>query len=149
MNPLHNQKPKPGQTIPVRLLGKHTASKHVGTLREFLRFCISRDWLSDNWASKEHGIKTSSAIEPKEPFSDLELEYIYKATELKTAGHGFKVKRVGQQNSWEVLVFMWVLRYTGLRISDVVRMETNQLVPFISHGYTHAIWCHPMKTAEK
>src|ERR1022692_2541433 len=114
-----------------------------------MRFCVSREWLSDNWASAEHGMKASKVIEPKEPFSDQELEYIYKATELKTDGHGFKVKRTGQQNSREILVFIWTLRYTGLRISDVVRLERRQLVPFNAYGYTHALGCHPMKTKEQ
>ena len=149
LNPLHNRKLRPGEKILDRPLKQNTASKHVGTLREFLRFCLSREWLSDNWASAEHGIKTSKVIEPKEPFSDDELEYIYKATELKTDGHGFKVKRTGQQNAWEALVFIWTLRYTGLRISDVVKLETNQLVPFNAHGYTHALWCHPKKTKDR
>jgi len=108
LNPLHNRKLRPGEKILDRPLKQNTASKHVGTLREFLRFCLSREWLSDNWASAEHGIKTSKVIEPKEPFSDDELEYIYKATELKTDGHGFKVKRTGQQNAWEALVFIWI-----------------------------------------
>jgi hypothetical protein len=75
-------------------------------------------------------MKASKVIEPKEPFSDRELEYIFKATELKTDGHGFKVKCTGQPNAWEILVFIWTLRYTGLRISDVVRLERRQLVPF-------------------
>lgn len=149
LNPLHNRKPRPGQAAPDKALAKNTASKHVGNLREFIRFCVSREWLSDNWASAEHGMKASKVIEPKEPFSDLELEYIYKATELKTDGHGFKVKRTGQQNAWEILVFMWTLRYTGLRISDVVQLEIKQLVPFNAFGYTHALWCHPMKTKDR
>jgi integrase len=149
LNPLHNRKPKPGEAVPDTALAKNTASKHVGTLREFMRFCVSREWLSDNWASAEHGMKASKVIEPKEPFSDQELEYIYKATELKTDGHGFKVKRTGQQNSREILVFIWTLRYTGLRISNVVRLERRQLVPFNAYGYTHALGCHPMKTKEQ
>lgn len=93
-------------------------------------------------------MKTDKVILPKEPFTDLELEYIYRATDLKTDGHGFRVKRTGQQNSWEILVFIWVLRYSGLRISDVVQLQTNQLVPFNAHDYTHALWCHPMKTKD-
>jgi len=149
LNPLHNRKPKPGETLPNPALAKNTSSKHVGTLREFIRFCLSREWLSDNWASAEHGMKASKVIEPKEPFSDQELEYIFKAIELKTDGHGFKVKRTGQPNAREILVFIWTLRYTGLRISDVVRMERRQLVPFDAYGYTHALWCHPMKTKEQ
>lgn len=149
LNPLHNRKPKPAEPLPNERLGTNTASKHVGNLREFLRFCVSREWLSDNWASKEHGIKASKVIEPKEPFSDQELDYIYRATELKTDGHGCKVKRTGQQNAWEILVFIWTLRYTGLRISDVVQLERDQLVPFSAYGYTHAVWCHPMKTKDR
>jgi len=94
-------------------------------------------------------MKASKVIEPKEPFSDRELEYIFKATELKTDGHGFKVKCTGQPNAWEILVFIWTLRYTGLRISDVVRLERRQLVPFSAYGYTHALWCHPTKTKEQ
>ena len=149
LNPLHNRKPKPGQDVSNNQLGTNTASKHVGTLREFLRFCISREWLSDNWAGAEHGIRAVQVIEPKEPFSDQELEYIYEATKLKTDGHGYKVKRTGQQNAWEILVFIWTLRYTGLRISDVVQLERQQLVPFNAYGYTHALWCHPMKTKDR
>jgi integrase len=147
LNPLHNRKPSLGEDPKDdQPLGTNTASKHVGTLREFLRFCISREWLSDNWASAAHGMRTSKAIEPKEPFSDVELEYIYRATELKTDGRGFKAKRTGQQNAWEALVMIWTLRYTGLRISDAVQLERHQLVPFNAYGYTHALWCHPMKT---
>jgi integrase len=149
LNPLHNRKPRNAERLEDKPLKTNTASKLVITLREFLRFCMSREWLSDNWASAEHGIKASKVIEPKEPFSDVELDYIYKATELKTDGHGFKVKRTGQQNAREVLVFIWTLRYTGLRISDVVRLERNQLVPFNANGYTHALWCHPMKTKDR
>jgi integrase len=43
-------------------------------------------------------------------------------------------------------VFIWTLRYTGMRISDVEQLDRRQLVPFNAYGYTHAIWCHPMKT---
>jgi integrase len=140
---LHNRKPKPGdERIVDRPLALNTASKHVGTLREFLRFCMSRGWLSDNWASAEHGMKTSKVVEPKEPFSDVELAYIYEATKLKTDGRGF----TGQQNAWETLVMIWTLRYTGLRISDAVQLEGRQLVTFNAYGYTHALWCHPAKT---
>lgn len=40
-------------------------------------------------------------------------------------GHG----RVGQLNSQELLAFIQVLRHSGLRISDAVKLERSQLVP--------------------
>jgi integrase len=56
---------------------------------------------------------------------------------------------VGQQNATELQVFIWVLRYTGLRISDAVLLERNQLVLFEHRCYTHALYCHPRKTRKK
>ena len=44
---------------------------------------------------------------------------------------------------------MWTLRYTGLRISDVVTLTVDQLQDFTHGGYTHAIWCAPKKTRGK
>ena len=146
MNPLHNRKPSPGESVPDVMVGDGTAVRLIGMLREFMRFCVSRQMLSENWATKDHGMKSRSVVEPKEPFSDEELSYIYKATELKTDGRGFKVKRTGQQNAKELLAFIQTMRYTGLRISDVVRLKREQLVRFEHHGYTHAIWCNPKKT---
>jgi integrase/recombinase XerD len=40
-------------------------------------------------------------------------------------GHG----RFGQLNSQELLAFIQVLRHSGLRISDAVKLERSQLVP--------------------
>jgi len=42
-----------------------------------------------------------------------------------------------------------VLRYTGLRISDAVALERDQLAPFEGGTYTHALYCHPKKTRTK
>ena len=126
-----------------------TAVKLIGILREFMKYCRSRRYLTDNWASRDHGIVATSVVEPKEPFSNEELAYIYKATEFKTDGRGFKVKRTGQQNARELLAFMYTLRHTGLRICDVSDLRRDQLVPFDYYGYTHAIWCNPKKTKRR
>jgi hypothetical protein len=115
----------------------HTARRLVEQLREFIRLCISREWLSENWASSRHGMKVDTSVEPKEPFSDEELQAICSRTEFVSDGHGFRTKRMGQQNARELLVFVWVLRYTSLRISDAVMLERNQLVSFLHCSYTH------------
>src|SRR5436305_3249065 len=90
-----------------------------------------------------------SRVEPKEPFSPQDLLYIYRAAEQVTDGRGFKTKRIGTANGFEDLVFAWTLDYTGLRISDVVALSVDHLVPFEEDPYTHAIWCNPGKTERK
>ena len=95
LNPLRNRKPNPGEKIQARPLAPHTARRLVEQLREFIRLCISREWLSENWASSRHGLKVETSVEPKEPFSDEELQAIYAATELISDGHGFRLKRMG------------------------------------------------------
>lgn len=149
LNPLRNRRPKSGQAVEAGPVAPNTARRLVEQLREFIRLCISREWLSENWASSQHGMKVETSVEPKEPLSNEELQAIYRATEFVTDGHGFRTKRVGQQNARELLVFLWVLRYTGLRISDAVLLERNQLVPFVHRDYTHALYCHPRKTRKK
>jgi integrase len=151
LNPFKNRKPKTGDELKLTL-GPRTAKRLLSTTRNFIRFAISREWLTKEWASKQYGLFISTSVEPKEPFSDEELEYIYKATSLKTDGKGFRTKRTKTrngdmvQNAWEILVFLWTLQYTGLRISDAVQLESNQLVRFENFGYTHAIAFHPQKT---
>ncbi|MEZ5399868.1 MAG: site-specific integrase [Bryobacteraceae bacterium] len=144
LNPTKNRKtettPDPVQ------LGPNTIGRLVTSLRAFLTFCVSREWLSDNWASRRHGIEAPQKIEPKEPFSETELKYIYEATKLVTDGKGFKVKRTGQQNATEVLNFILTMRHTGMRISDAVMLTRDQLVEFAVGPYTHAISFRPKKT---
>jgi integrase len=91
----------------------------------------------------------SVGVQPKEPFTDDELDFIYKASGQISDGRGFSVKRTGTANGKETLVFAWVLRYTGLRISDVTVLEQGQVVPFCHGRYTHAVFCNPRKTKDK
>lgn len=147
LNPHRNRKPAPGQENLHKPLSDSTRSRFTTDLRSFLSYCESCEWLSDNWASKKHKIIAYTKVEPKEPFSEQDLFYIYKAWEFVTDGK--RGKRVGTQNGFEALVFAWTLRYTGLRISDVTALEISQLVPFQHGGFSHAIWCHPSKTRGK
>lgn len=121
----------------------------IGDLRAFIRFCVSRELLWDNWATKDHGMVRTTTIVAKEPFDEEELEYIFRATKFTTDGRGFRVKRVDTDNGREALTFMQVLLFTGLRISDVTALEQSQLVEFGSGSYTHAIYCNPIKTRGK
>jgi integrase len=149
LNPHKNRKPEPGQENLDKPLSDSTRSRFTTDLRSFLSYCESCEWLSDNWASRKHKMIAYTKVEPKEPFSDEDLFYIYKAWEFVTDGKGYSNKRLGMQNGFEALVFAWTLRYTGLRISDVTALDVSQLVPFQHAGFSHAIWCHPSKTRGK
>ncbi len=118
---------------------------NIGMLREFLSFCVRKEWLSDNYASKEYGVVKSLVIEPKEPFTEAELSYIYGAAAEIREGTGSMVGS-GEKRAKELQAFILTMRYTGLRISDVTRMEVSQLQPFNFAGYSYAIWCNPKKT---
>ena len=90
-NPTRNRKPDPSNPAIIVPLRHNTEVRTIADLRAFLKFCMSREWLSDNWASKQHGMKTTPIIEQKEPFTGTEEAYIYRAAELVTDGKGFRV----------------------------------------------------------
>lgn len=128
-------------------LAPGTIATTISNLREFLKYCVRREWLSDNYASEEYGMTASTTVKPKEPFSEDELSYIYRAaSEIKT-GVGIN-KTLIHQSVKETQAFIWTLRYTGLRISDVTVLEISQLQDFHHGGYTHAVWANPMKTED-
>jgi integrase len=143
LNPNNNRKTE-GHTTE-KPLGPGTLAKHISNLREFLKFCVRREWLSDNYASVDYGMTASATVKPKEPLSEDELSYIYRAAKEVVSGVGVNTK-FAHQRAKELVTFIWTLRYTGLRICDVVPMEISQLQIFNHAGYTHAIWCNPQKT---
>jgi integrase len=96
----------------------------LGQVRQFNRFCITRKWLTENWASREY-LKINTRVEPEDPFSDDDAQAILDACNLVGDSHG----KLGQQNAKELLVFCYVLRYSGLRISDAVMLTESCLVP--------------------
>jgi integrase len=122
LNPLQNRRPTDG-VLPVHALSPNTAKRLLGQVREFIRFAIGRKWMTEEWAAPKY-LKVVTRPEPKEPFSDDDLEKIFAATRFIT-DRG----KTAQFNSKELLVFCYVLRYSGLRISDATKLESASLVP--------------------
>jgi integrase len=122
LNPFQNRKPTTG-VIPERTISPNTAKRLLGQVREFIRFAIGRGWITQEWAAPKY-LKVVTKPEPKEPFSDEDVAAIFEATQFVT-DRG----RTGQFNSKELLVFCYVLRYAGLRISDATKLEKANLVP--------------------
>jgi integrase len=128
-------------------LATGTIRTAISTLREFLKYCVKQEWISDNFASEEY-MTASSVVEPKEPFSELELSYIYRAARELPTGVGVNTACLPQRVK-ELLAFVLTLRYTGLRISDVTQLTVDQFQDFQHGGFTHAVWCAPKKTRGK
>jgi len=95
-----------------------TAGKKLERLRSFFKFCKDRKWCEDNPASALRPPK-EVAIE-KKPYDDDELEKIACAIPL------FPIKGIyGEENRARIKAFVSVLRWTGLRIRDVVQLKRS------------------------
>jgi site-specific recombinase XerD len=100
-----------------RSIAGTTWLKELAILRQFLSFCVDRDWISRNPAKM---VRSPRNIKPKprEPYTPGDVIRIYEAC-----------SRLGWR-SYERLrakAFILVLRYTALRISDVVKLERSRV----------------------
>ncbi len=97
-----------------------TAAKKLERLRSFFKFCMDRKWCDSNPAKALRAPK-ESVIERK-PFDTWELEKIAWAIPL------FPVKGIyGEGNRERIKAFVSVLRWTGLRIRDVVQLKRSAI----------------------
>lgn len=109
-------------------LGVRAKGKMLGTLRGFFRFCLNRKWLQENPISADiKPPKGANRVANKAPFTDTELQRIIDACDKLgsiswTNGHETSV-----WSGDDVKDFMWVMIYTGLRISDVGLFSMTRL----------------------
>jgi integrase len=109
-------------------LGPRTKRNALGTLRGFFRFCVNREWLVKNPVSSD--LKPpigSNRIANKTPFTDEELERIMRACDRLEPIAWQNEKTHGVWTGQDVKDFIWVLTYTGLRISDVALFHISRL----------------------
>jgi integrase len=99
-------------------LSPSTARKKLERLRSFFKFCLDRKWIENNPAAALRPPK-ETAIE-KKPYDTDELEKIAWAIPL------FPIKGIyGEENRARIKAFISVLRWTGLRIRDVVQLKRS------------------------
>jgi integrase len=97
-----------------------TARKKIERVRSFFKFCVDRDWIAKNPAK---GLKlpkeTVVRVKPYEPY---ELEKIEWAIPL------FPAKGIyGERNRDRIRAFVAMLRWTGLRIRDIVQLKWSRM----------------------
>jgi integrase len=101
-------------------LGTRAKSKRLSTLRSFFRFCVNREWIPKTPVSAD--IKApigSSRVANKAPFSDEELNKIIAACDRMPAIEWKSGQGSGVWTGNDIQDFIFVMVYTGLRISDV------------------------------
>ena len=95
-----------------------TAIKKLERLRSFFKFCVDRQWCDKNPAAQLRAPKETT-IE-KKPYDNEELEKIAWAIPL------FPIQGIyGAQNRERIMAFVSILRWTGLRIRDVVQLKRS------------------------
>ncbi len=109
-------------------LGARAKGKWLGTLRAFFRFCMHRKWLQENPVTAD--LKPplgANRVANKVPFTDDELERIVKACDVLGEVTWKSGDRAGVWTGEDAKDFIWVLAYTGLRISDVALFDVKRL----------------------
>jgi integrase len=89
-----------------------SARVKLGNLRAFFRFCVKSKWIQENYVLD---LKPPKVIDPKiEPLEPAEFEKILKACDKR-------------KNKLILRAMILVLRYTGLRIRDVVTLRRDSV----------------------
>jgi integrase len=99
-------------------MGPRAAAKRLEQVRTFFQFCVDREYISINHATKMHA--PTPPVTQKEPFSDEEMDRI-----LTTARH-YPTRRsdfVGPR----AYALTLLLRYSGMRISDALAFSPEKL----------------------
>lgn len=109
-------------------LGARAKGKMLGTLRAFFRFCTNRKWVLENPVSPD--LKPpigANRVANKAPFSDDELHRIIDACDRLGEIDWSNGRESGMWSGDDVKDFIWVMIYTGLRISDVALFDMDRL----------------------
>jgi len=109
-------------------LGARAKGKRLGTLRSFFRFCMNREWLAKNPVSAD--LKPplgANRATNKVPFTDDELQNIIRASDQLETISWSNGRYKGVWTGEDAKDFIWVLVYTGLRISDVALLTASRL----------------------
>jgi integrase/recombinase XerD len=102
-------------------LSSISSRKKLERLRTVFRFAVERGWRRGNPAMSLKPPKTETV--QKDPFSDAEMEKILWATEV------YPNKGIyGVHSGKRIRAFILILRYSGLRIGDVVSLRKSHLV---------------------
>ena len=93
------------------ILAGFEGARNVAGMRSVFRFAVKRKWIAEN-PSLDLGTVKALKTTQKIPFTESEMERILKCAREKSAA---------------VYTFIPVMRFSGLRISDVAMLKTSRL----------------------
>jgi integrase len=104
--------------------GKRAKARKLHKLTSFIEFCVKRKWLKEDIAADLEPPEGHSIPANKTPFTDDEINRILAACDK------FKRERepqpgYRQTSSEDIKDFIYVMLYTGMRISDVATFDTS------------------------
>jgi integrase/recombinase XerD len=103
-------------------VGPLTSYKQTERLKSFFRFCHLSGWIQTNPAAFiQNPIPKPN---PTLPFKESEWQAIVKALDKYPDNYG----RTGQENAVRLKALVYTLRYSGLRIRDVVTLQRESLI---------------------
>src|SRR5579872_485383 len=108
--------------------GARAKGKRLGTLRAFFRFCMNRKWLRETPVSTD--VKPpigANRVANKALYTDEELQRIIDACDSLGKVAWSNGRENGVYTGEDVKDFIWVMVYTGLRISDVGLFNMSRL----------------------
>jgi integrase len=103
-------------------LENYSARNELERLRSLFRFAHDAGWIPDNPARKLKAPKVETV--PTAPFSPAEMQRILEACD----SYQTKAARYRPDNVLPMKAFVLVLRYSGLRIRDVVTLQRDKIV---------------------
>jgi integrase len=109
-------------------LGPRSKAKMIERLRHFFRFAVNREWLPKSPVSPDLKAPAGAhRLVNKAPFTDEQLEDIIKACDHLEDQRWGNAHGAGLWTGEDMKDFIWVMVYTGLRISDVVLFDIERL----------------------
>ncbi len=109
-----------------RPIGPLTRVKELETLRQFLGYCEDAEWIEKNWAKK---VPTPKNVKPgpREPYTPNEIIRIIAACDAIGKAPYERLR---------ARAMLLLLRYTGLRISDVATLRKDRVRASEIHART-------------
>jgi integrase len=108
-----------------KALSAETKRAELERFRTFLSWSMANGWLKANHAkAKDLSVRTGPT-KKKFGMNAHEVEWVLAGVNRLVDCYG----RTGQRNAQETRAFCLVLRHSGLRISDVMKLHSSELVP--------------------